>query len=148
MELQQGRFSFSIRRKFFFTRGWSGIGTGSSEPVTVMALNSRSIWTTLTEIWFNFGLSCVEPGIGVSDLYGSLPTQDILQFSSMTLWFCDSLLYFWLSEDMLVFKLSLKLINNFLVLPFFFSSTFIFMYILISLYTPSFCLMFAYFSLQ
>ena len=39
--------------------------------------SSRSVWRVLSDIESDFGWPCVEFRAGLSDLYGSLPTQDI-----------------------------------------------------------------------
>jgi len=39
--------------------------------------NSRSVWTTLSNLC-DFRWSCLEPGAGLNDPYGSLPPWDIL----------------------------------------------------------------------
>jgi len=47
----------------------------------VMALSCwslGSIWTMLSDIWFDFGWSCVEPRVELSDPYRPLANQDIL----------------------------------------------------------------------
>jgi len=52
-------------------------GTGSKQ----LCLIKRCAYYGLT-----FGWSCVEPEAGLSDPYGSLPTQDILSFYNSLLW--------------------------------------------------------------
>jgi len=44
-----------------------------------------SIWTALPDIWSDFGWPYVEPEVGLSDCYGSLPTQDILWFYEISM---------------------------------------------------------------
>lgn len=49
------------------------------------------VWTMLLDVWTDFGWSCVEPGVGLDDPYGPLPTWDILWFHHSTLtvgWMC------------------------------------------------------------
>jgi len=87
MELHQGREEKGIRwgvTNRFFTRGWSGPGTGSpgqwSQPHVVGVQEvSEQFSQTYTLI---FGWSCVHPGVELSDPYGSFPTWDAL-------WFCE-----------------------------------------------------------
>lgn len=49
------------------------------------------VWTMLSDMWSDFGWSCVEPNVGLDGLYGPFPTWDILWFHDSTLavgWTC------------------------------------------------------------
>ena len=57
--------------------GAGGTDSPGQQPASTLMI-SRSIWTRLSNTWSDFGWSCVEPGFGLSDSYGSLSTWDIL----------------------------------------------------------------------
>lgn len=67
-----------ILRKVSLSRGSSGTGTGS----LIMALSlpefSKCFDNILRHVVWLLGLSYVEPGVGIHDPCGFLPTQDIL----------------------------------------------------------------------
>jgi len=64
---------------------WAQDGSFQKVPRAVgTALSCRSsgsIGTPPSETEFESGWSCMKPGVGVSDLWGSLPTQDVLGFN-------------------------------------------------------------------
>ena len=79
LELCQRRVRLGIRKRIF-TKGWSGLeqapqssghGTG---PVGIHEVFGQCSQT----YGLIFGCCFVEPGVGLSDPYGSLPTRDAL----------------------------------------------------------------------
>lgn len=67
-------------------RGWSGTGTGSPRQWSWHRAHwsSRSIWTALLDIGLDFFWSCVEPGVRLDGLCGSLPIWDTLWFYELS----------------------------------------------------------------
>jgi len=56
---------------------WNRSATGTV-VIASSCQSSRSIWTRLSDIGFDFGCSCVEPGVRLSDPCQSLPTWDTM----------------------------------------------------------------------
>ena len=68
-------------RKRFCTRVWWTWNRLPRAMVTEPTCwSSRGVWTMLSDIGLIFGLSCVEPGIGLDDSHGSFPTWSVLWF--------------------------------------------------------------------
>jgi len=70
-------------RKRFFTRGWWAWNRlPRAVGMAPRCWSSKSIWTVFSDV--GFWWSCVDPGVGLNDPYGSLSTQDILQSHNST----------------------------------------------------------------
>lgn len=81
--------TLSCIRERFCTQGV--VGDWDRLPRTVVRAlscwSSRSVWTTLSDIWFVFGWSCMEPGVGLDEMCGSLPTLTFCgSLYTITMW--------------------------------------------------------------
>lgn len=73
-------------RKRFLTGGWSSTGTVSQSPMTSSGHGTEL--NGVQEVFaqhsvtqsLNFGWLCVDPGVGLKDPYGSLPTWVIVRY--------------------------------------------------------------------
>lgn len=59
--------------------GAGGTDSPGQQPASTLMI-SRSIWTRLSNTWSDFGWSSAEPGFGLSDPCGFLPTCNITWF--------------------------------------------------------------------
>ena len=77
----QGRVGLGIRKRFFTGGQWACSRLPRAVVVMPSCQSSRSIWTVLSDIGFDFEWFSVEPGVGLTLIHvGSLPAQDILWF--------------------------------------------------------------------
>ena len=61
-----------LQRAVGMEQNAQGCGHGPEQP------EFRKLWTPLSDIGSDFLWSCVEPGVGLIDPYGSIPIQDFL----------------------------------------------------------------------
>lgn len=79
MKLLQGRFGLDIRKRFFIERvtgHWNSLPRAVVITLSLLEFN-KHLGKALKAYALIFGLSYVEPGVGLEDPHGFLPTWDI-----------------------------------------------------------------------